>query len=741
MPRASRSNKKDKELTESKESPARRERSLRACTRCRQRKQKCDNTLPHCSNCVKGGVACEAFPINSVSRDNLLQIYDLLQESTRRNRVLEKELSLARVVVPDFLAVFSAFIAKQAPSSATTTATLLSAGTEPDIWATIRALEECFPAVSPVIIQAAEQLDQDVSLTRLFDIAAVPIRDLRPLLNGTATCSEESLRHSLVEPSLSLEELQSMISTASDMTRIAATLLWALLALAQHRGEELMRLDTALTCFVQSWQAKASALTGFLDVQDAVALSFCRAYEWVHLRKSMTFMLNEFQQFGTEADSASGIRAETAIMTGQLLVIVTTTSGFQNVGAIAASNDFTGFLASLHVEQKRLEYMALHLFISPIAAMTDAQHEEAIWNLLSSIKSLSEANTQGFDSFGVSHYAAGSSQRVLMRNKLGTQLYGMFPRMLFMHCPNERRNWRWLRNALPLAATALSCHHAAWMQYSWLGDHVLDVLTFSDLLAAFAWILQQCRAQTDMRDDVSNHLGIAIELGDRFAHRWPQYNETIHRTMRDLHALQESPLSASGLSTPWSAASVATALTESSCVLRTPQAQEMPQPAARPHTPPQEATHPHHYFQPDLRQLYQQQGPPSHDSRYSQPDVKGAHVPEGWGSVPLQPIQADWSSRGDAGLALNSIAASGGGVGQQLPFVDIGTVQRKEEASMDAHTIDTPWSMAQRPFAALRALPPLNTGTMPQQHQQQPAPTTATSSLFYLDERATDAKP
>lgn len=171
-------------------------------------------------------------------------------------------------------------------------------------------------------------------------------------------------------------------------------------------------------------------------------------------------------------------------MTGQLLVIVTTTSGSQDVGAIAASNDFASFLASLHVEQKRLEYTALHLFISPIAAMTDAQHEEAIWNLLSSIKSLSEASTQGFDFFGVPYYAAVSSQRVLMRNKLGTQLYGMFPRMLFMHCPNERRNWRWLRNALPLAATALSCHHAAWMQYSWLGDHVVDVLTFSDLLAA-----------------------------------------------------------------------------------------------------------------------------------------------------------------------------------------------------------------------------------------------------------------
>lgn len=50
-----------------------RERSLRACTRCRQRKQKCDNALPNCGNCAKAGLDCEAFPIDVVSRDNLFQ--------------------------------------------------------------------------------------------------------------------------------------------------------------------------------------------------------------------------------------------------------------------------------------------------------------------------------------------------------------------------------------------------------------------------------------------------------------------------------------------------------------------------------------------------------------------------------------------------------------------------------------------------------------------------------------------
>lgn len=43
------------------------------------------------------------------------------------------------------------------------------------------------------------------------------------------------------------------------MTRVAATLLWSLFAIVQHRGEELLRLDTALTYFMQAWQAESTS--------------------------------------------------------------------------------------------------------------------------------------------------------------------------------------------------------------------------------------------------------------------------------------------------------------------------------------------------------------------------------------------------------------------------------------------------------------------------------------------------
>lgn len=176
---------------------------------------------------------------------------------------------------------------------------------------------------------------------------------------------------------------------------------------------------------------------------------------------------------------------ETAVMTGKLHIQVTTMSSFEGIEAIASKSDLSTFLASFHVEQKRLEYVALHLFTSPIGELTDDRHEEAVWNLLRSIKDLSDVNSQSFNTFYVPNNGSTSTQQdTLMRHKLGTQLYGMFPRMLFMYCPNDRRHWKWLSNALPLAVTALSCHHSAWRQYGWLGDHAVEALTFADLLAA-----------------------------------------------------------------------------------------------------------------------------------------------------------------------------------------------------------------------------------------------------------------
>lgn len=58
---------------------------------------------------------------------------------------------------------------------------------------------------------------------------------------------------------MSVKELSSKILSASEMTRVAATLLWALLALVKHRSEELLRMDIVLTCFMQAWQAQPSA--------------------------------------------------------------------------------------------------------------------------------------------------------------------------------------------------------------------------------------------------------------------------------------------------------------------------------------------------------------------------------------------------------------------------------------------------------------------------------------------------
>ena len=172
-------------------------------------------------------------------------------------------------------------------------------------------------------------------------------------------------------------------------------------------------------------------------------------------------------------------------MAGKLHVQATSMTSFEPIESIAAKVDLPTFLASFHVEQKRLEYLALHLFTSPIGELSDAKHEEAVWSLLSSIKDLSDVNIQSFNAISVTSTSSSvNAQRVLMRHKLGTQLYGLFPRMLFMHCPNERRHWRWLNNALPLAMTALSCHHAAWCQSGWLGDHAFDALMFADLLAA-----------------------------------------------------------------------------------------------------------------------------------------------------------------------------------------------------------------------------------------------------------------
>lgn len=271
-----------------------------------------------------------------------------------------------------------------------------------------------------------------------------------------------------------------------------------------------------------------------------------------------------------------------------------------------------------------------------------------------------------------------------------------------------------------------------------------------------------------MRDSVVNHLRTGIELGDRFvsilrdlkhslchilltvvprlfrshrqADRWPQYRVMIHKAIGNLRALQETAITASGLSTPWSSSSVATAPTESSSLLRTPQAHEMPQPShLRPDDPHQLATH--QYLQPDSRQTHPHYAPqvndPSHPHRFVQPDPKGQPATD-WHGPQLQPMQSDWSNR--EGLALNSFGTGIGG--QQLPIVpllEVDLQQRKEGASTctQSATSEGQWQADTRSTTAIRGLPNVTATTLPQ--QQQPAPTTG-KTFVYLDERGVGGK-
>ncbi|CBQ69888.1 conserved hypothetical protein [Sporisorium reilianum SRZ2] len=364
-------------------------------------------------------------------------------------------------------------------------------------------------------------------------------------------------------------------------------------------------------------------------------------------------------------------------------------TSFEGIEAIATKPDLPTFLASFHVEQKRLEYIALHLFTSPVGQLTDARHEEAVWNLLSSLKDLSDVHGQAYDSFGAQY--GGSvvgAQNVLMRHKLGTQLYGMFPRMLFMYCPNDRRHWRWLNNALPLAVTALSCHHAAWMQCGWLGDHAVDALTFADLLAAFVWTLQQRQAQSDVREDMHEHMRMGVELGEQFAAKWPQCSSMILAAVRQLHSLQ----STSGVNTPWPTASVATSHSASSPVLRTPQDNE---PSFNLST-----THAHDLHLQQHRQHQQ---------------------PADWqDATALQPMRTDWSATDHA---FNSIGSAGLSAAHLLP-----PDERKDALRVYLAPTSHAVEAETRTSAAVRALPAATSEVPP----------STTKTLLYIDDRSTD---
>lgn len=284
---------------------------------------------------------------------------------------------------------------------------------------------------------------------------------------------------------VSLKETANQLFEATDMTRVAGITLWALLAVVKNRPEELVRLDDVLTYFMQTWEQGAAtdptALLGVIPVSVYIdtyhlvrrllrlmsllgiiatskQISFRRMYDWIHL--------------------------QTAIMTGRIYVQMTTTTSFEGIAAIAFKQDFQTFLAACLIEQKRLECNAIHLFTMPLGTVTDTHHHDAVWKLLCDLKQLALVFTQSFDSFVTSVNVSTNTRQALMRQKLGMQIYGLFPCVLYKHCTNDRRHSRWLSNAMNLASAALSYHQSALVQSGWVGDHAYDAITFVDLLTA-----------------------------------------------------------------------------------------------------------------------------------------------------------------------------------------------------------------------------------------------------------------
>lgn len=147
----------------------------------------------------------------------------------------------------------------------------------PDIWKVIDLLEMCFPAVSAAISVAAEDFEQkpaDDSAGNLADIALIPLRELPELLITTATSTcQARCRDRFMVTELSAEGWINGLRAASSMTRVAAALLWAVLAIVQHRGEELLRMDTVLTYFMQAWQASCTSTSVMASVYHEIPVS------------------------------------------------------------------------------------------------------------------------------------------------------------------------------------------------------------------------------------------------------------------------------------------------------------------------------------------------------------------------------------------------------------------------------------------------------------------------------------
>lgn len=92
-----------------------------------------------------------------------------------------------------------------------------------------------------------------------------PIKDMVFLLSHKATANiSASANTRSVNNELPIIEAVNRLSAVTDMTRVLATLLWALLAIVKRRNEDLQRLDSVLTNFMEVWQERAASDTSIL---------------------------------------------------------------------------------------------------------------------------------------------------------------------------------------------------------------------------------------------------------------------------------------------------------------------------------------------------------------------------------------------------------------------------------------------------------------------------------------------
>lgn len=115
--------------------------------------------------------------------------------------------------------------------------------------------------------------------TRLLTInhSGSPVRELVTLLGGPSPKDES--KGGAETPSSTMElsawTASSKLFAATDMMRVSATLLWAVLAVLKHRIGDLVRLDSTLSFFMQTWQdrsmSSSSVVVNLIPVSDHVA--------------------------------------------------------------------------------------------------------------------------------------------------------------------------------------------------------------------------------------------------------------------------------------------------------------------------------------------------------------------------------------------------------------------------------------------------------------------------------------